>query len=216
MAWWIPASSRPGTASSRRAMAPTAITTASYRRRRSAALRSVPTATPVRKRVPSARICSSRRSSWCFSSLNSGIPYRRRPPGRSSRSYTVTACPARELLGAGQPGRAGADDGDGLARRLLRGPRGDVTAFPGPVGDGGLDVLDRHRGLADGHHAGGLARGRAEPAGELGEVVGGVQPLARARPVVAPDEIVPFRDEVPQRAAVVAERDAAVHAASGL
>src|SRR5262249_39950486 len=72
------------------------------------------------------------------------------------------------------------------------------------------------RGLADGHHAGGLARGRAEPAGELGEVVGGVQPLGRARPVAAPDEIVPFRDEVPQRAAVVAERDAAVHAAPGL
>ena len=84
-----------------------------------------------------------------------------------------------ELLGTGQPGGAGADDGDGPARRLPRWPRCDVTALPGPVGDGGLDVLDRHRGLADGHHAGGLARGRAEPAGELGEVVGGVQPLTR-------------------------------------
>ena len=35
-------------------------------------------------------------------------------------------------------------------------------------------------------------------------------------PVVAPDQVVPLRDEVAERAALVAERDAAVHAAAGL
>ena len=34
--------------------------------------------------------------------------------------------------------------------------------------------------------------------------------------LVAPDQVVPLRDEVAERAAVVAERDAAVHAAAGL
>ena len=55
----------------------------------------MPTATPVRKRVPSAFICSRRRSTCSFSILKSGIPYRRRPPILSSRSYTATVWPTR-------------------------------------------------------------------------------------------------------------------------
>jgi hypothetical protein len=43
-----------------------------------------------------------------------------------------------------------------------------------------------------------------------------MQPLGGGLPLVAPGEVVPLRDEVAERAAVVAERDAAVHAASGL
>ena len=35
-------------------------------------------------------------------------------------------------------------------------------------------------------------------------------------PVLAPDQVVPLRDQVAERAAVVAEGDAAVHAAAGL
>ena len=68
----------------------------------------------------------------------------------------------------------------------------------------------------DAEHAGRLARRRAQPAGELGEVVGGVQPLDGLVPVVAVDQVVPVGDEVAERAAVVAERDAAVHAARRL
>ena len=55
-----------------------------------------------------------------------------------------------------------------------------------------------------------------QPPGELREVVGRVQSLDRVAPVVAVDEVVPVRDEVPERAAVVAERDATVHAPPGL
>src|SRR5262249_42058889 len=74
-------------------------------------------------------------------------------------------------------------------------------------------------------HARPLARGRADAAGELGEVVGLVQPLQRLAPQPAVDEVVPLRDEVVDRAAGshaleegagVAEGDAAVHAAGAL
>src|SRR5690606_16105428 len=46
--------------------------------------------------------------------------------------------------------------------------------------------------------------------------VGGVQPFDGVPPVVPVDQVVPLGDEVAERAAVVAERDAAVHAAGGL
>ena len=84
---------------------------------------------------------------------------------------------------------------------------------PGPVDDRHLDLLDGDRVGVDAEHAGGLARRRAQAPGELGEVVGGVQAFDGGLPVVAVDEVVPVRDEVAERAAVVAERDAAVHAA---
>jgi hypothetical protein len=70
--------------------------------------------------------------------------------------------------------------------------------------------------LVDAEDAGGLARSRAQPAGELGEVVRRVQPLDGLVPVTPPGEVVPLRDEVAERAAGVAERDAAVHAPPGL
>ena len=121
-----------------------------------------------------------------------------------------------ELLGGGQPGRAGADHRDRAAGEPLRRLRAYGARLPGAVDDRDLDVLDGHRVLVDAEDAGRLARSRAEPAGELREVVGRVQPLDRAVPVVAPDQVVPLRDDVAQRAALVAERDAAVHAATGL
>ena len=57
---------------------------------------------------------------------------------------------------------------------------------------------------------------RAQPAGELREVVGRVQALDGLAALAAPREVVPLRDQVAERAALVAERDAAVHAAAGL
>src|SRR5450756_1857213 len=77
-------------------------------------------------------------------------------------------------------------------------------------------LLDRHGGLIDAEDTRGLARRRAQTPGELREVVRGVQPLDRLPPVAPPDEVVPLGNEVAERAAGVAERDAAVHAAPGL
>ena len=124
---------------------------------------------------------------------------------------------AGELLGGGQPGGPGPDDRDLLARLGRRRAAGTTQPCPPRVvHDLQLDLLDRHRVAVDRQHAGGLARRRAQRPGELREVVRGVQPLDRLAPLVAVDEVVPLRDEVAQRAALVAERDAAVHAAPGL
>ena len=95
--------------------------------------------------------------------------------------------------------------------------RHDPALGPGAIDDRELDLLDRDGvALVDLEHTGRLARRRAEPARELGEVVRAVQLLARLRPAVAVDEVVPVRDQVPERAAVLAERHAALHAAGGL
>jgi hypothetical protein len=69
---------------------------------------------------------------------------------------------------------------------------------------------------SDRHHAGRLARGGTEPSGELGKVVGCVQPFECDAPLVVIDEVVPLRNQVAQRTGVVTERDAAVHASAGL
>ena len=124
---------------------------------------------------------------------------------------------AAELLRGGQAGRAGADDRD-RAAGLDRGrARDDPALVEGAVDDRDLDLLDRDGvALADLQHARGLARRRAQPPGELREVVGGVQLIDRLAPAVAVDEVVPVRDEVAERAAVVAERHAALHAARAL
>ena len=130
---------------------------------------------------------------------------------------------ARELLRGSQSRRPGADHGDALARRYGRGLRLDDAVHPGLVGDGLFDAFDSDAAaglvVGDGQHAGGFARSRAQPAGELREVVCGVQPIARGVPPAPPSQVIPFRDEVAQRASGrprVAERDSAVHAPAGL
>src|SRR6185436_13579814 len=65
-------------------------------------------------------------------------------------------------------------------------------------------------------HACRLAGRRAQPPGELGEVVRAVQLLDRLGPPVTVDEVVPVGDQVAERAAVMAERHAALHAARAL
>ena len=136
---------------------------------------------------------------------------------RSARSKTVTRVTgAGQLLGGGQSGRARTDDGDRLAGQLVRRQRHHPALVEGVVDDLDLDLLDGHRILVDAQHARRLARRRAQPAGELGEVVGGVQPFDRVAPAVPAHQVVPLRDQVAQRTSVVAERNTAVHAAGRL
>src|SRR5262249_19610181 len=123
----------------------------------------------------------------------------------------------RELLRAGHPRRPGADDRDRAAGAAECGLRDDPALLPRPVDDRALDLLDRDgAALAALEHARRLGRGRAEAAGELREVVRAVQLDDRVVEAVAVDEVVPVRDQVAERAAVVAERHAALHAAGGL
>src|SRR5690606_31209768 len=123
---------------------------------------------------------------------------------------------ARQLLRAGQSGGAGADDGDFLAGAAL-GWLGTHPAFlPAALDDGVLDGLDADGVVVDVQRTGRFAGGGADPSGELREVVGGVQCIQRRAPLLAVDQVVPVGDQIVDGAAVVAERDAAVHAAGGL
>ena len=123
---------------------------------------------------------------------------------------------ARELLRGRESGGARAHDRDTLPGEHGGRLRLDPSLVPGPVDDLDLDLLDRHRIAVDAEHARGLARSRAQPTRELGEVVRRVKPLDRLVPAVSVDEVVPVGDQVAERTTVVAEGDAAVHAPTGL
>src|SRR5581483_4337294 len=207
MARWTPSSLAPGTSSSRCRREPTASTTASNSARRSSAVTSTPTSTPQRNSTPSATSTLMRRSTNFFSSLKSGMPKRSSPPGASSRSKITTRWPARlSWTAAAIP--AGPEPITATHRPGL-----DPALLKGPLDDRQLDLLDHHRVVVDLEHAGRLARRRTGEAGELREVVGVVEALVGLPPPALVDEVVPLRDQIPERAAVVAEGDAAAHAA---
>ncbi len=136
---------------------------------------------------------------------------------RSARSNTTTSCPARvSCCAAARP--AGPDPttatllpvsnaGGCASIQPSAQARSTISTSTCLMVTGSLLMPSTH---AASHGAG------HKPAGELGEVVRRVQPLDRLAPVFAVHEVVPVGDEVAERAAVVAERDAAVHAATGL
>ncbi len=119
---------------------------------------------------------------------------------------------AAKLLGGGQAGGPGPHDGDALAGPDGRGLGSDPALGERAVDDRQLDRLDRDGIVVDPEDARPFARGGAERAGELREVVRRVEAVDRLPPVVPVDQVVPVGDEVPERAALVAEGDAAVHA----
>ena len=121
-----------------------------------------------------------------------------------------------QLLGCGEAGRSRAHHGHRAARPRRGRLRGHPSLAPGSLDDLVFDPLNGHRVVVDPEDAGRLARCRAQSAGELGEVVGGVEALDGVGPVVLVHQVVPLGDEVAQRAAVMAERDTAVHAARPL
>ena len=94
--------------------------------------------------------------------------------------------------------------------------RDDPALVEGVVDELDLDLLDGHRVLVDAEDARRLTRCRAQPPGELREVVGGVQALDAVPPAVPVHQVVPLGDQGPQRTTVVAERDTAIHAARSL
>ena len=209
----MPRSSRPGVASSRGARAPTASTTASSRSRSCGR----PRPAPMSALGPEHRALGRHLVEPPIDEVLGHLEVRDAVAQQAAEAVValedghVVAGPG-QLLGSGQPGRPGTDDGDPLAGAFGGRLRLDAALVEGPLDDRHLDLLDRDRVGVDGEHAGGFARRRADPAGELGEVVRRVQPLARVAPVATGDELVPLRDQVAERAAAMAERHAAVHA----
>ena len=136
---------------------------------------------------------------------------------RSAFSKTVTAWPARaSCCAAASPAGPEPIDGDALAGARGGGLGTDPAFFEGAIDDGLFDLLDGDRRLVDAEHAGGFAGRGADAAGEFGEVVGGVQLADGLAPAAAVDQIVPVGNDVGERAAGVAEGDAAIHAARAL
>ncbi len=123
---------------------------------------------------------------------------------------------AVQLLRGGQSRRAGPDDSDLLVSAEGGRFRRNPALGPAAHGDGLFDALNGDGVLIDAQHAGGLAGRGAELAGELRKVIGGVEFGQRLLPAVPVDEVVPVRDDVAERAALMTEWDAAVHAARRL
>ena len=101
-----------------------------------------------------------------------------------------------QLVSGRESCRSTTDDGDVLAgaycRRLSLHP-----AFLKPsVDDGAFDVLDGYRWIGDSQNASSFAGGGANTSGELGEVVGFMQPIESFAPASGVDQVVPLRDEV--------------------
>ncbi len=123
---------------------------------------------------------------------------------------------ARQLLGGCHTSWAGAHHGNGLAGLHFGRLRQHPAFGPAAVDDGVLDGLDAHGLVIHIQRAGCLAGCGANAAGELGEVVGAVQGVEGGLPVATVHQIVEVWNDVIDRAAVVAERCAAVHAARRL
>ncbi len=130
------------------------------------------------------------------------------------QGYIMTG--TRELLRAGHARRARTHDSDLFAGLVCGDLRRNPAVLPGLVDDGALNGLDGDGFILQVERTGFLAGRRADPAGELGEVIGRVQYADRAPPLAFPHQVVPVGDEVVDRAALVTERNAAVHAARAL
>src|SRR5262249_29895891 len=135
---------------------------------------------------------------------------------RSARSNTITEWPARlSCCATASPG-TGTDHGHLLSRAHARRLGPHPALVERVIDDRDLDCLDRDAVVVAAEHARAVARGWTQSPGELGEVVGRVQPLDGVTPAVLVDEIVPVGDQVAERAALMTERNAAVHAPRAL
>src|SRR5262245_13553675 len=123
---------------------------------------------------------------------------------------------ARQLLRAGQSSRTRADDCHFLSGPVRGRLRFHPTALEGAIGNRAFDGFDGDGIVVDVERAGGLAGRRADAAGDLGEIVGGVEVARSLLPVAAIDEVVPVRDLIVDRTAGVTVGNAAIHAACRL
>src|ERR1700682_1221263 len=123
---------------------------------------------------------------------------------------------ARELLRAGQSSRTRSHYCDPFLRFARGDLRRDPSFSPRVIDDVLLDQFDRDRIVVDVEDAGFFAWRRAYPASEYRKIVGRMQAVDRLAPAAAVNQIVPIRYDVPERAALVAEGDSAVHASRAL
>jgi len=87
---------------------------------------------------------------------------------------------------------------------------------PSSIDDLDLNLLDGYGVLIDANNTSGFTRGRTQSPGELGKVVGCVKSINGVSPAIVENEIVPIGNQISERAAVIAERDSAIHASACL
>ena len=87
-----------------------------------------------------------------------------------------------------------------------------------PVDDRVFDVLDGYRGVGDSQNACAFTRGRTGASGKLGKIIGLVEAFQGILPTAPVDEVVPFGNQVVDRATVtrLAEGDTSIHTARTL
>ena len=125
---------------------------------------------------------------------------------------------AAQHLGRGEAARAGADDADRLRPLVAHADRLHPAVGERRVGDEALDRADGDavEPLLDDAVALAQTVLRADAAADLGEVVGGGADLVSLLQPAFGGELQPVRDVVLQRAVHLAERYAALAAATGL
>ena len=135
----------------------------------------------------------------------------------SARSSTATVCPARvSCWAAASP--AGPDPMTATVLPVWRSGTCGVTQ-PSSKARSMIEtstcLMVTASELMPRTHAVSHGAGQSRPVNS-GKLFVACSRSAAARPVVAPGQVVPLGDQVAERAAVVAERDAAVHAAARL
>ena len=122
----------------------------------------------------------------------------------------------RKLLCSSHACRARTHHSHFFARLVFGQLRSNPTFRPSTVNDGVLDRFDTHRVIVVVQSARSLARCGANASGELRKVIRAVQHIDRRFPIALVNQIVEVRNDVVNRAAAIAKRRAAIHAARAL
>jgi hypothetical protein len=117
-----------------------------------------------------------------------------------------------ELIGGGESGGAGADDGHFFAGTHGRMIGLNESFIEGNLNNMFLYFFDGYGWLVDTQYTTALARGRADAPGEFGEIIGGAKDLIGLLPLLAVYMVVELGNDITEGAAVMAEGDTAIHA----
>ena len=122
----------------------------------------------------------------------------------------------RQLLGCGKARWPRAHNSDFFAGLVLGRLWNNPALVPTPINDCTFDGFNGDRCIIEVERAGSLAGCGANPARKFREIIGRMEVAQRLLPIAVIDEIIPVRNLVIHRTAVMAVRNAAIHAARRL
>ena len=115
-----------------------------------------------------------------------------------------------------QPGGSESDYGNFLSGFDGGRQRYYPAVFPAFVDDEMFNRFDADRIAVDAKRACRFTRRRADAAGKFRKIVGRMKIIQRFLVIAPVYQVIPVRDDIVDRAAAVAERDAAIHASRAL